>query len=297
MAATCDYGLAFQEVISQCLSSHDLVYLRDRGVTNDDQVARLCPDVIRRQEVDTRCKPRDNRDGSDTKPTLAEVWGYGVLSVTLISLCSLTGILLLPIMAKNLYKQILSFFIALGVGSLAGSAVFHLIPEALGLADVDPDKTYLWKLVLAAGGIYVFFLADRIMKIHLGNKQMRKEAKHGARILHNESTASSLNITPSNDVVGLRIIHLPEEKNGHVGNHDHTLVLEAEPSELSHGHTHGTFDPEESVIAAVAWMIIFGDGLHNFVDGLSIGAAFADDLWIGISLSVAVFCEEFPHEL
>ena len=24
-------------------------------------------------------------------------------------------------------------------------------------------------------------------------------------------------------------------------------------------------------IATVAWMIIFGDGIHNFIDGLSIG--------------------------
>lgn len=44
-------------------------------------------------------------------------------------------------------------------------------------------------------------------------------------------------------------------------------------------------------------MIIFGDGLHNFVDGLSIGAAFTESILSGISISVAVVCEEFPHEL
>ena len=50
-------------------------------------------------------------------------------------------------------------------------------------------------------------------------------------------------------------------------------------------------------IATVAWMIIFGDGIHNFIDGLSIGAAFSDSILTGISVSVAVLCEEFPHEL
>ena len=52
-----------------------------------------------------------------------------------------------------------------------------------------------------------------------------------------------------------------------------------------------------SPIATVAWMIIFGDGVHNFIDGLSIGAAFSESILTGISVSIAVLCEEFPHEL
>ena len=44
-------------------------------------------------------------------------------------------------------------------------------------------------------------------------------------------------------------------------------------------------------------MIIFGDGLHNFVDGVSIGASFSESILSGLSVSVAVMCEEFPHEL
>lgn len=53
----------------------------------------------------------------------------------------------------------------------------------------------------------------------------------------------------------------------------------------------------DSVIATVAWMIIFGDGLHNLIDGISIGASFSESILSGISVSVAVFCEEFPHEM
>lgn len=43
--------------------------------------------------------------------------------------------------------------------------------------------------------------------------------------------------------------------------------------------------------------MIFGDGLHNFIDGLSIGAAFNTSFLEGITISVAVLCEELPHEL
>ena len=55
--------------------------------------------------------------------------------------------------------------------------------------------------------------------------------------------------------------------------------------------------PPENRIQTVAWMIIFGDGIHNFIDGLSIGAAFSESILTGVSVSVAVLCEEFPHEL
>lgn len=37
--------------------------------------------------------------------------------------------------------------------------------------------------------------------------------------------------------------------------------------------------------------------MHNFSDGLAIGAAFSAGLTGGISTSVAVFCHELPHEL
>ena len=50
-------------------------------------------------------------------------------------------------------------------------------------------------------------------------------------------------------------------------------------------------------MAPVAWMIIIGDALHNFIDGLAIGASYSSSTINGVSTSLAIFCEELPHEL
>ena len=54
---------------------------------------------------------------------------------------------------------------------------------------------------------------------------------------------------------------------------------------------------EKKKIAPVAWMIIIGDAVHNFIDGLAIGASYSSSSFIGVSTSLAIFCEELPHEL
>ena len=44
-------------------------------------------------------------------------------------------------------------------------------------------------------------------------------------------------------------------------------------------------------------MIIIGDGIHNFVDGVLIAAAFLTDVQLGIVTSLAVAAHEIPQEV
>jgi len=49
--------------------------------------------------------------------------------------------------------------------------------------------------------------------------------------------------------------------------------------------------------SSLAWMIIIGDGFHNVVDGLAIGAAFNVSNALGWSTFLAILFHELPHEI
>ncbi len=48
---------------------------------------------------------------------------------------------------------------------------------------------------------------------------------------------------------------------------------------------------------ASGMMILFGDGLHNFLDGILIAAAFLTDVHLGIVTSIAIIAHEVPQEI
>lgn len=47
----------------------------------------------------------------------------------------------------------------------------------------------------------------------------------------------------------------------------------------------------------VGYLITFGDGLHNFIDGLVIAAGFLIDFKLGLATSIAVLFHELPQEI
>jgi len=59
-----------------------------------------------------------------------------------------------------------------------------------------------------------------------------------------------------------------------------------------HGHSHGHSNAKSAGV-----LIILGDSIHNFVDGVLIAAAFLTDVQLGIVTSLAVAAHEIPQEV
>jgi zinc and cadmium transporter len=61
-----------------------------------------------------------------------------------------------------------------------------------------------------------------------------------------------------------------------------------------HHHHHG-HDKQEA--GRAGWMILLGDGMHNFTDGILIAAAFLANPQLGIVTGVAIIAHEIPQEI
>lgn len=61
---------------------------------------------------------------------------------------------------------------------------------------------------------------------------------------------------------------------------------------IHHAHVHAHSDKQP-----FAWINLIGDGVHNFIDGLVIGAAYMISIPAGIATTLAVVFHEIPQEI
>ncbi|KAE9419197.1 hypothetical protein Angca_009053 [Angiostrongylus cantonensis] len=284
----------------------------------DSQIQQLC-ELIENQTIRSlghANSPTEVEDMSSLtggvlhdRPGPYLVWSFGLLFVTVINMCAVLGIAVMRYLTKDVYHQVITFFVGLGVGSLSGSSFYHLLPQAHPslMNEVDEQGkltySYLHLAHFSLLGVYLFFMCDKIIKIVL---ETRKRTR---------SQVVSVQVADRDEVSNRSDSTLVPNKAGFHTSDNAAVVTEAADIEMmklennagksmrdqAHGicvHDHSVeFRVGDSAIAAVAWMIVFGDGFHNFIDGISIGASFAESIRAGLSVSLAVLAEEFPHEL
>ncbi|PFX24235.1 zinc transporter ZIP10-like [Stylophora pistillata] len=421
---------------TECLTGHELLHIHDvndkEGLGEEDFV-RICPALI--QQLQDKACIIDNLEGNDMGEDSAKmlhVWGYGFLSITVISLTSLLAIAVIPLMRHSIYKKIMSFLVALAVGTLSGDALLHLIPHAFvsSHGNEEGHKMNIYKSCVIMAGIYVFFTVECMLKARMARKKrshgnlhvcddvttpekMKKQAAKYQEMVGSRLAGIQRSIScegahfpkASGDISGgckttsYEMVHLESGKeergstssessqekvplweprgHGHhcqqrdsvqergrhsfsdshliaalqgkscihpniyshnnfsasgTDSHDpthhninqirshqndqyshqvptesNTIATEttsdagdggygAENGHNNHHHHSHNIDKNTS-IATVAWMVIVGDGFHNFSDGLAVGVAFSASLTNGLTTAIAVFCHELPHEL
>lgn len=64
---------------------------------------------------------------------------------------------------------------------------------------------------------------------------------------------------------------------------------------LVHFHHHG--DHVRDNLQTAIPLILFGDSVHNFLDGVAIAAAFVTDARLGVFVALATFLHELPQEI
>ncbi|XP_008942742.1 PREDICTED: zinc transporter ZIP14, partial [Merops nubicus] len=161
--------------LSRCFSSVELFAihnLSEGSAVGRGEFREFCPTIL--QQLESGACASENLENEEDFPGSAEVWGFGFLSVSMINVASLLGVFIIPCTQKAFFSRVLTFFIALSIGTLLSNALFQLIPEAFGF---NPQEDYyVSKSAVVFGGFYLFFFTEKILKMLLKQKD---EHHHG----------------------------------------------------------------------------------------------------------------------
>ncbi|XP_062900734.1 zinc transporter ZIP4 [Mobula hypostoma] len=265
---------------TKCFSSTEIMAIHQiaaNGTISQSEFVQLSPTLIQ-QLLSQACTRGHEKEPHKHQLTTAEKFIYGSIATLIISLCAVFGIIIVLFTScNNAYQYVIQGFISLAVGSLTGDAVLHLIPKFLGLHSHENSvehtpAPHIWKLMAVLGGIYAFFVMEKLFGIFIKDD-------------------------------------LPDEKGHH--HCDHELALQAFKKNQKKIQTtsqvelmssdlslEGDFGQRsKKALRVLPYMIVIGDGIHNFADGLALGAAFSVSWKTGLATTLAVFCHELPHEM
>ncbi|KAG7234598.1 hypothetical protein INR49_002227 [Caranx melampygus] len=204
-----------------------------------------------------------------------------VLTQVLLPSCPYTAPkIVIPLDYSAYFPKVLTYFIGLAIGTLFSNAVLQLIPEALGF---DPKAdNYVANAVGIFGGFYLLFFVEKILKMAL-----KVEHDHGHGHFAEASQENSLHngdiVVKKDSVILTSISTIAADKNN-----PNPEPLHINPMASQDGHTSGVMchwlrGQRITNIKTVAWMITLSDALHNFIDGLAIGASFTVSVLTGFS--------------
>lgn len=207
-------------------------------------------------------------------------FAYALTSVTFISLAPVVVLLVLPVDNKYSLKKLL----ALAAGCLLGDAFLHLIPESIHNSHAAGDNH-------GHGNHDHHHDHD-----HHDHHHHDHGHHHGPHEAHGHSHDHSVGLMV---LAGLMVFLVLEKyiysirpsiehKQGKAKKKKNDDHHDDDANGDHHGHDH---------IHASGILNLIADFLHNFTDGLAIGASFLSGTKLGLSTTFAIFLHEIPHEI
>ncbi|KNE59553.1 hypothetical protein AMAG_03815 [Allomyces macrogynus ATCC 38327] len=191
-----------------------------------------------------------------------------------------------------------------------------MIPDAMGLSSGNPvsSEKAVWIALDVIAGAYLFFLVEHILH-SVGHAHSHDHFGGGSDDAHahahgHPTASAALPTSTSKDIEAKMPLTgptstTPDEQvaESSSASSPRTISATFDPAAPAApaGRKHGVQMRESEYRAAdvqpVAWLIMFGDAVHNSLDGVAIGVSFASSWRLGVSTTIAILLHELPHEL
>ncbi|KAG9509562.1 Zinc transporter zipt-7.2, partial [Fragariocoptes setiger] len=207
------------------------------------------------------------------EPTL-DTWIYATASVLFISAAPALILVILPIDHKAENQLHLKKLLAVAAGCLLGDAFLHLIPHS---RSDEHDEN-----------------------LHHHHHDHHDHHDHEHEHAHDMSGLKILCGMMVFLIMEKFIYAIKRDSTGqdHGHDHSHTSVSKKKKDDnFKVGGKKTGGGSHKGGIHVTGWLNLAADFLHNFTDGLAIGASFLAGERIGIGTSVAIFLHEVPHEI
>ena len=191
------------------------------------------------------------------------------------------------------------FLVSLAVSALSGAAILVLIPEGLGLMDCD----LLQQNAFVCLGILCCYIVNQIIKSLVGINETGYDGHDQGHLPKGEYDMITGHC-PENI---MRTPTLTDINNSPYAIDNPKVPIDSSESQpISSGTATGASSncDKNSLLyklkhlKPVGWLCLIGDAIHNLLDGIAIGATFSlMGINKGWQMTIAIFAEEFPHEL